>query len=166
VPAGTSVSEVADIDYQGDAHAAALDLSLADGRFAPAVLEIAARRAVAAWAEAVDGDDRALLALARSDAAQALLHPDGGATRLVVRGPEVRQIRIVALDAAATPPTMTVDVEVSGRRYLEDRDTAAVVSGSQTRAVKFIEHWTLALEGSDEQPWQIAQVGAPPAVTA
>jgi predicted lipid-binding transport protein (Tim44 family) len=165
VPAGTSVAEVAKLDYAGDAHGAALDLSLADGRFAPAVLEVAARRAVSAWADAVDGDDRALLALARTDAAYGLLHPDGGRTRLVVRGPEVRQIRIVALDAAATPPTMTIDVEVSGRRYLEDRDTAAVVSGSQTRAVRFIEHWTLALEGPDEHPWQIARVGAP-AVTA
>ncbi|MDQ6777557.1 MAG: Tim44 domain-containing protein, partial [Actinomycetota bacterium] len=166
VPDGTSVAEVADLNYQGDARAAALDLSLADGRFAPAVLEIAARRAVAAWADAVDGNDRALLALARTDAAYALLHPEGGRTRLVVRGPEVRQIRILALDAGATPPTMTIDVELAGRRYLEDRDTAAVVSGSQTKTVKFTEHWTLALEGSDEQPWQIARVGAPPAVTA
>jgi predicted lipid-binding transport protein (Tim44 family) len=165
VPAGTSVAEVADVGYQGDARAAALDLSLADGRFAPAVLEVAARRAVAAWADAVDGNDKGLLACARTDAAYALLHPDGGRTRLVVRGPEVRQIRIVALDAAATPPTMTIDVELAGRRYLEDRDTAAVVSGSQTRVVTFTEHWTLALEGPDEQPWQIAQVGAP-AVTA
>jgi hypothetical protein len=166
VPDGTSVAEVADLDYRGDARAAALDLSLADGRFAPDVLEVAARRAAAAWAEAVDGDDRALLAVARTDCAYALLHPQGGGTRLVVRGPQVRQIRIVALDAAAKPPTMTIDVELSGRRYLEDRDTAAVVSGSQTKTVKFTEHWTLALEGSDEQPWQIARVGAPPAVTA
>ena len=163
VPAGTSVAEVADLDYEGDARAAALDLSLADGRFAPGVLEVAARRAVAAWAEAVDGNDRALLALARTDAAYALLHPEGGRTRLVVRGPKVRQIRIVALDAGASPPTMTIDVELAGRRYLEDRDTTAVVSGTQSRAVTFTEHWTLALEGPDEQPWQIAQVGAPAA---
>jgi predicted lipid-binding transport protein (Tim44 family) len=76
---------------------------------------------------------------------------------------EVRHIRIVSLDAAAKPPTMTIDVELTGRRYLEDRDTTAVVSGSPTRATTFTEHWTLALDGPDEQPWQIAQVGAPPA---
>jgi predicted lipid-binding transport protein (Tim44 family) len=162
VPAGTSVAEVADLDYRGDARAAALDLSLADGRFAPDLLEIAARRAVAAWADAVDGNDRPLLAIARTDAAYALLHPEGNRTRLVVRGPEVRHIRIVALDAAAKPPTMTIDVELAGRRYLEDRDTAAVVSGSPTRTTTFTEHWTLALEGPDDQPWQIAEVGAPP----
>jgi len=60
VPEGTKVAEVADLQFEGDARAAALDLSLADGRFAPDVLEVAARRAVAAWAEAVDGDDSAL----------------------------------------------------------------------------------------------------------
>jgi len=162
VPDGTSVAEVADLDYQGEARAAALDLSLADGRFAPALLEVAARRAVAAWADAVDGNDRALLALARTDAAYALLHPEGSRTRLVVRGPQVRHIRIVALDAAAEPPTMTIDVELAGRRYLEDRDTAAVVSGNASRVTTFTERWTLALEGPDEQPWQIAEVGTPP----
>ena len=47
VPEGTKVAEVADLQYDGDAHAAAMDLSLADGRFAPDVLEVAARRAVA-----------------------------------------------------------------------------------------------------------------------
>jgi predicted lipid-binding transport protein (Tim44 family) len=161
VPDGTSVAEVAVVDYQGDARAAALDLSLADGRFAPMVLEVAARRAVQAWAEAVDGKDRALLAIARPEAARALLHPDGQKTRLVVRGPQVRHLRIAALDAHSEPPTMTIDVELSGRRYLEDRDTAAVVSGSQSKATTFTERWTLALEGPDEQPWRIAQVGAP-----
>ena len=50
VPKGTKISEVADLQFDGDAHSAANDLSLADGRFAPDVLEIAARRAVQAWA--------------------------------------------------------------------------------------------------------------------
>src|SRR5207302_9866212 len=100
VPRGTRVAEVADLQFSGDARAAANDLSLADGRFAPDVLEVAARRAVAAWAEAVDGDDAALLGLAHPDAAQDLLHPGdpSGKTRLVVRGPQVKQIRIAGLD--------------------------------------------------------------------
>ena len=160
VPEGTTVAEVADLDYRGDARAAALDLSLADGRFAPDVLEVAARRAVAAWAGAVDGDQRPLLALASTDAAYALLHPGGPQTRVVVRGPKVKQIRIAALDAGATPPTMSIEVDVFGCRYLEDRDTAAVVSGSPSRESTFTEHWTLALEGPDDAPWQIARVGA------
>lgn len=158
VPKGTSIAEVADLDFQGDARAAALDLSLADARFAPDILEVAARRAVDAWVEAVDGDDGSLLAIAHPDAARKLLHPGGSRTRLVVRGAHVTQIRIVGLDAAATPPTMTIEVDLEGRRYLEERDTAAVVAGSQSRASKFTERWTLALEGDAGQPWRIAAV--------
>ena len=163
VPEGMSIAEVADLDFSGDARAAALDLSLADGRFSPDVLEIAARRAVAAWAEAIDGADDALLALAQPAAAREMLHPGDPTkrTRLVVRGPTVRQIRILALDAAAEPPTMTLEVDLEGRRYLEDRDTAAVVAGNQARATRFTEKWTLALEGDAAQPWRIATVAAP-----
>jgi predicted lipid-binding transport protein (Tim44 family) len=163
VPASTNIAELADLDFTGDARAAANDLSLADGRFAPDILEVAARRAVQAWAEAVDGDDAKLDAVAHPAAALQLLHPGDPSqqTRVVVRGPQVRQIRIVALDAAATPPTMTIEVDLTGRRYLEDRDTAAVLSGSQNRAANFTEHWTLALDGDEKQPWRIASVGSP-----
>lgn len=163
VPEGTSVAEVADLQYVGSAQAAALDLSLADGRFAPHVLEVAARRAVAAWARAVDGDDAALRAIARPEAVRELLHPGdpSGQTRLVVRGPSVKQIRIAALDAAAEPPTMTVDVEMTGRRYIEDRDTTAVLAGSPARATSFTEHWTFALDGDSREPWRIASASVP-----
>jgi predicted lipid-binding transport protein (Tim44 family) len=163
VPEGTNLAEVASLDYGTDARAAANDLSLADGRFAPDVLEVAARRAVAAWVEAIDGEDAKLLAIARPDAAREMLHPGdpSARTRLVVRGLEVKHIQIAALDAATEPPTMTIDVELVGRRYLEDRDTAAVVAGSQSRATTFTERWTLALDGPAEQPWRIAGVGSP-----
>jgi predicted lipid-binding transport protein (Tim44 family) len=163
VPAGTSIADVADLDFEGDARAAALDLSLADGRFAPDVLEIAARRAVSAWAEAVDGDDAALEAIAHPDAVQHLLHPGDPSlkTRLVVRGPKVTQIRITGLDAAATPPTMTIEVDIAGKRYIEDRDTAAVVAGIQSRSSSFTEHWTMALDGDAAQPWRVASVATP-----
>lgn len=163
VPEGTSVAEVADLNFEGDAHAAALDLSLADGRFAPDVLEIAARRAVEAWAEAVDGEDSALTAIANRQAVQELLHPgDSSArTRLVVRGPKIDRIAIVALDAAAQPPTMTIDVELSGRRYIEDRATTAVLEGSRSRRTTFRQRFTLALQGDARSPWRLVAVGSP-----
>jgi predicted lipid-binding transport protein (Tim44 family) len=163
VPTGTRVSDVADLDYKGDAHAAALDLSLADGRFAPDVLEVTARRAVTAWAEAVDGDDARLRSIAHGQAVRELLHPGdpSAKTRLVVRGPKVNHIRITGLDAAAQPPQMTVEVEIEGRRYIEDRDTAAVLAGNQSRATKFTEHWTFALDGDARQPWLLAAAAAP-----
>ncbi|MFL5865151.1 MAG: TIM44-like domain-containing protein [Solirubrobacteraceae bacterium] len=163
VPEGPKVAEVADLQYEGDAHAAAMDLSLADGRFAPDVLEVAARRAVQAWAQAIDGDDARLEGIATPRAKRELLYggDTSGAVRLVVRGPVVNRIRIVSLDPAAEPPTMTVEVDLTGRRYVENRDTAAVLAGSRTRKTSFTERWTLSLTGDETQPWRITAVGDP-----
>jgi predicted lipid-binding transport protein (Tim44 family) len=158
VAEGFTVAEVADLDFDGSAHDAALDLALADGRFAPDVLEAAARRALAAWVEAVDGEDAALERIASREAIRELLHPEGERTRLVVRGGSVLAVRITGLDAAAEPPRMTIEIDVSGCRYVEDRDTAAVVSGSKDKQVQFTERWTLALAGSDDAPWQVVDV--------
>ncbi len=121
------------------------------------------RRAVAGWAEAVDGDDKALLAVAHPDALEALLHPGDpdGRTRLVVRGPVVEKVRITNLDAAADPAQMTVEVTVRGRRYIEDRATAEVLSGSQSTETTFTEHWTLAIDGPEADPWRIVDAAAP-----
>jgi len=58
VPEGTKIAELADLDFEGDARAARNDLSLADARFAPDILEVASRRAVDAWAQAIDGEPR------------------------------------------------------------------------------------------------------------
>ena len=167
VPAGTKVSEVADLQFEGDAHSAANDLSLADGRFAPDVLEIAARRAVEAWEQAIDGDDANLRKIATPGATRELLYAGdaSGRTRVVVRGPVVNRIRIVGLDAGAEPPTMTIAVDLTGRRYLEDRDTTAVLAGSRSRSTSFTERWTLALNGDQTEPWRITSVSAPVGLT-
>ncbi|MFZ0385670.1 MAG: Tim44-like domain-containing protein [Solirubrobacteraceae bacterium] len=163
VPADTKIAEVADLQYEGDAHAAALDLSLADGRFAPDVLEVAARRAVDGWARAIDGDDGALRTVATAEATRELLYAGdtSGRIRVVVRGPVVNRIRVVHLDAGAEPPTMTIEVDLTGRRYIQNRDTAAVLAGSQTRKTSFTERWTLSLTGDQAQPWLITSVASP-----
>ncbi len=163
-PDGFKVAELADLHFSGDARAAALDLSLADGRFAPDILEVAARRAISAWAEAVDGADDELRKVATADAIRELLHPGdpSGQTRLVVRGPQATRIRIVGLDAAASPATMTIEVDLRGRRYIEDRDTTRVLSGSATRPTGFTERWTLALSDDPQEPWRIVSVDAAP----
>jgi predicted lipid-binding transport protein (Tim44 family) len=162
-PPGFAPAELADLDFDGTARAAALDLALADGRFDPDLIEASVRRAVEAWARAVDGDDAALRAHARPAAIDALLHPGDAArqTRLVVRGPRIEAVRIASLDAAAAPATLGVELRVNGRRYIEDRDTAAVLSGSREAERSFTEHWTLALDGEGEWPWRIAAAGVP-----
>ena len=159
LPEGFTTADLAEVDFDGDARAHALDLSLADARFAPDVLEAAARRAVGAWAEAVDGDDAALERVASPDAAAGLLYGGDASrrTRLVVRGPRVKRIRIAAVQVESVPATMTVDVELGGRRYVEDRDTASVVSGSKDSAATFTERWTLALDGPADAPWRIVR---------
>jgi predicted lipid-binding transport protein (Tim44 family) len=166
LPAGFKTADLADLDFEGDARAAALDLSLADPRFTPDVLEAEVRRIVEAWAEAVDGEDTALARLASKPALHQLLYQgdEHERTRVVVRGPRIKRVTIAALDAKADPATMTVEVELGGRRYVEDRDTASVLSGSKSESAVFTERWTLALDGPEAQPWRI--VAAEPGVVA
>jgi predicted lipid-binding transport protein (Tim44 family) len=156
---GFTTSDLAEVAFDGDARARALDLSVADGRFAPDVLEAAARRAVGAWAEAVDGDDAALQRVASADAVAELLYGGDASrkTRLVVRGPRVKRIQIAAVQVEQVPATMTVDLELGGSRYVEDRDTASVLSGSKERATTFTERWRLALDGPRDAPWRIVK---------
>jgi predicted lipid-binding transport protein (Tim44 family) len=157
LPPGFTTADLAVVEFDGSAREQALDLSLADARFGPGVLEAAARRAVAAWAEAVDGEDAALLEVATPEAVSDLLYGGDASrqTRVVVRGPGVRAIRIAAVDVARQPATMTIEVELGGRRYTEDRDTAAVLSGSKDAATTFTERWTLSLAGDGAAPWRV-----------
>lgn len=161
-PAGTDVAELVSLDFADDAHAAALDLSLVDDRFSPQVLEAAARRAVAGWAEAVDGDDAALEAVAAPGAVRELLYGGDASekTRLVVRGPVLEALRIAELDKDAEPPAFTVEATLRGRRYVEDRDTLALVSGSRDSEVTFTERWRLALDGTGPMPWRLTAASA------
>ena len=86
LPEGFTTADLAQLDFDGDARAHALDLSLADARFAPDVLEAAARRAVEAWAEAVDGDDAALERIASPEAVAGLLYAGRRHARDAARG--------------------------------------------------------------------------------
>ena len=99
LPEGVGAGELVSVGYENDARAAALDLSLVDARFAPDVLEVAVRRVVDAWADAVDGSDDALAALSTPEALRDLLYGGdaSGRTRLVVRGPRVRAVTISSL---------------------------------------------------------------------
>jgi predicted lipid-binding transport protein (Tim44 family) len=162
VPEGFSAADAATFAFAGTAREEALDLSLADARFLPDVLEAAVRRAAAAWAEAVDGEDAPLEHVASREAIDALLYGSDAQrrTRLVVRGPRIERVVIERVDAQAQPARMTVTMDVRGRRYREDRDTAAVVSGSRDREASFQEHWELALDGPDDAPWRVVGVNS------
>jgi hypothetical protein len=102
-------------------------------------------------AEAVDGDDTPLDVIASPGAIAELLYGGDASrrTRIVVRGPLAKQITITNVDVEHQPATMSIAVEFHGRRFVEERDTAAVLSGSRDRGRTFVERWTLALDGPD-----------------
>jgi predicted lipid-binding transport protein (Tim44 family) len=161
VPQGTDIAALVDLDFAGHGRKAALDLSLVDGRFAPAVLEATARRAIAAWAGAVDGPDEALREVAEPAAIEDLLYPRGDrGARLVVRGPRLEAMTLVALDGTVEPPRMVVELALSGRRYVEDRDSAAVLEGARDREHRWTERWTFALSGEDTLAWRVVSGAA------
>jgi predicted lipid-binding transport protein (Tim44 family) len=154
------VARLTSTTFSRDAHAAALDLSLVDDRFSPDVLTVAVEGVVAAWTEAVDGDDAALERRASEQAVGALLYGDDATrtVRTVVRGLQVQTVTIETLDGRSTPPTMSVVVAYRGAWYREDRDTQAVRGGSRERVASRQERWTLALTDDREVPWVL--VGA------
>jgi predicted lipid-binding transport protein (Tim44 family) len=155
--ASADVASLFSVEFADDARKAALDLSLVDDRYSPDVLEVATRRALAAWAEAVDGDDAALEAIAEPEAVRELLYGDDASrkTRLVVRGPRLEEVRILELDSHSSPPSFTVEARVRGRRWVEDRDTVAVVSGDPDSETTFSRRWRLVLSDSSGSPWRL-----------
>ena len=76
-------------------------------------------------------------------------------------GPRLKALRIVALDPDAQPPELTVEADLAGPRYVENRDTLDLVSGTRDREVSFTERWTLVL-GDGPSPWRIARLSAAP----
>lgn len=157
------IVELADLHFEGSALTEARDMSLVDRRFDPNVIEASARRVVAAWAEAVDGADAALLDVADPEAVLEMLHPGdpSGRTRLVVRGPAVRSITIDSVDPTQTPARMGVSADIAGVWFIEDRDTVDVVSGDKDRAREFRQSWQLVLTESADVPWKVVSAGMP-----
>jgi hypothetical protein len=145
------------LDFPDDAAAAAREMALVDQRFEPDVIEVAVRRAVDAWAEAIDGEDDALLAISDPAVVNELLY-DGdatGRTRVVVRGPRLLGLHVLGLDTRATPPRVAVSADVEGARYVEDRDTTTVLKGDARRRQAFTLRLDLALGDDPENPWRL-----------
>lgn len=154
---GTNLGELIDVDFDDNALVQARDLALVDGRVDPDVITVSVRRLVTAWAEAIDGKDDALLELAPNEIVTAMLNPQGPNSRLVVRGPNVRQVAVRQV-VAADPIAVVVDVQMEGVRYVEDRDTVAVIAGDSKRRVRFVERFVLRLSEDDPTiPWRVTQ---------
>ena len=160
-PAGTRLGELVDVDFADDALNAARDLALVDGRLNPDVIEVAVRRTISAWAEAVDGQDGALLDIAPAEIAEELLRPNGPKTRLVIRGPKMAKATVSKL-ATKDPIRVAIDAKVTGVRYIEDRDTVDVVAGAKDRETTFIQRFVLQLDDDPTRPWKLVAAGEMP----
>lgn len=58
---------------------------------------------------------------------------------------------------------MTLEATLRGRRYVEDRDTAAVISGDRDRETASTERLHFALDGVDPAvPWRLVGRGREP----
>jgi predicted lipid-binding transport protein (Tim44 family) len=157
-PEGTRLGELIDVDFADDALLTAKDLALVDGRMDPDVIEVAVRRTISAWAEAVDGEDDALLEVAPASVVEDLLRPEGPKTRLVIRGATMKKATVTHL-RAEDPIQVAIDSEVTGVRYVEDRDTVVVVSGDKDRQVTFLERFVLQLDDDPDNPWKLVGAG-------
>lgn len=164
-PAGTKIGELVDVDFDQNAMLQAKDLSLVDGRVDPDVITVAVRRTIVAWAQAVDGADTDLLAIAPQSVVENLLRPEGPKTRLVVRGPDVQRVTVTKI-IPEEPVRVVVDSRVRGVRYVEDRDTVVVVSGSNLDEVTFTERFVLELTDNPTDPWRLVAVGELPPAAA
>jgi hypothetical protein len=141
--------------FSGPARAAALDLSLVDGRFAPDVLATAVGEVVEAWAAAIDGPDDGLAERTSPGTLRTLLYPTPTErARLVIRGLEVRSSTITAV-APGPPPEVRLLLEVDGVQYVEDRDTTEVLAGSKRRRGTTRQEWTLRLSDDPRRPWLV-----------
>lgn len=154
--AGESGGALVATAHAGDGRAAALDASLADARFAPAVAERAGRAILAAWEDAARGDRAALDRLALPEAAAALLLEDAGEPRVLrVRGLRAERVRILAVHGDA----IDVELAVRGRRELVDPESGAALVGSLTEDDAWTERWRLVLAedpAPDALPWRLA----------
>ncbi len=156
---GVSAEQAAELlspAFSGSARAAALDLSLVDGRFAPDVLATAVGEVVEAWAQAIDGPDEPLVARTTGRALQALLYPTGPRDRLVVRGAQIKALTIAAV-VPGPPPEVHVQLDVVGTQYVEDRDTTEVLAGSKRRQTTTRQLWTLRLSDDPRRPWSVVE---------
>jgi hypothetical protein len=159
--AADRVGELLSPGFSGSARAAALDLSMVDGRFAPDVLATAVGEVVEAWVQAIDGPDEPLAARTTPAGLRALLYPTAsGRDRLVIRGVEVKSMTIVHV-SAGSPPEVRLQLEVSGVQYVEDRATTEILAGSKRRTTTTRQEWTLRLSDDDpRRPWLVADAAS------
>ena len=153
----TAMAEAASLEFSAAADEAVRQAGPGDGRLGPDSAGQAARRAVVAWALAVNGNDSALADLAETGVASALLRPVRKPWQ-IAPGPVVTRIAIGALDLAARPPQLRIRFEFSGRRQYDADDGGTPAGRTDNRAEEegpFVGLLTLTLQDSLVRPWRL-----------
>ena len=130
-----------------------------DGWFGRDMAGKVARRAVAAWAAAVNGDDAPLAAMADPDAVHWLLNPVRKAWA-IAPGPMVTEITIWASERATDPAELMLSWRFTGRqRPVEPAPEPglAVPRGWTDAEQVFVGMMTLAFTGPPAWPWRLAR---------
>jgi hypothetical protein len=121
------------------------EASARDSRLGREAVTQLAQQAVAAWASAAGGDDRALAALGGPDAASWLTQPVNSQSTRLSPGAQVTAIEISGVAADRSPTRLEVRFEFTGRWQdatdEDDRD--------------FVGFMTLDLDGAGPQPWRL-----------
>ena len=151
----TAMVQAADLELSAAAGQTIREAGHRDERLGPDRTGQAARRAVVAWALAVNGDNSALADLADADVASVLLHPARKPWQ-IAPGPAVTRIEIVSLDLAAVPPQLRIAFEFSGQRHYDDGSTPAGRADNRAEdETQFIGLLAMTLEGDPAQPWRL-----------
>jgi hypothetical protein len=113
---------------------------------------------VRGFIDAVAGYPVPLEHLGRAQAVDFLLHPPtglGAQQTLVVREPEVLDVRVTAIDEAAAPATLDVVARLRAYCWLADRDSAELRLGYRDAPTVVWLFLTIAPEGPEGAEWQM-----------
>ncbi len=135
------------------------ELAVVDARFGEHVLETVLERLLSAWVAATTGRVSELSALATSAAAEQLLHPAAAPeAEIVVHDLALAWFTPHRLEHAGAT-TLTLELEVSGVRYVRHGDEHLLFGGSQTQSNAMRLEWRLALVRDDDVVWRLDDAG-------
>jgi len=150
------------ISSEAPAHQALLDLSVVDGRYAPALLEAALNHILEAWETATTGSHEPLEAVADQAAIAHLLHShrDNRDFSVIVDDLGLRDWRVLKLGADAEPPTVVVGLTIHGVIY-RTTETGTIIPGDQTTPRDHHLWWALSITDNAATQWRLTQVVRP-----
>lgn len=146
-------------------YSALLELSVLDGRYAPALLEASLQHLLEVWQTATSGSQQPLRSVAAEAAVDELLYAADGSRRLpiVARDMRLSQWFLAQFDRDATPATVLVNLTVEGISYrIRPNSTVHPADTMNPRERKL--WWRLAL--AEHGPCQWRLINADAALTA